>query len=133
VSAVFLDTVGLIASWNASDQWHKPAQQAFTEILQQRRILITSTFVLLECANTVARTDLRVEVTRLRIALTQQGRLIDPTEEDLKSAWNTFDQGKPGEAGIVDLVSFAAMRRLGLTQAFTNDKHFAVAGFETLF
>jgi len=25
------------------------------------------------------------------------------------------------------------MRRLGLTQAFTNDAHFKAAGFETLF
>jgi len=25
------------------------------------------------------------------------------------------------------------MRRLGITQAFTNDRHFQAAGFETLF
>ena len=35
--------------------------------------------------------------------------------------------------GIVDHVSFVVMRRLGLTQAFTNDAHFRAAGFEVLF
>jgi predicted nucleic acid-binding protein len=27
----------------------------------------------------------------------------------------------------------AIMRRLGITEAFTNDKHYAAAGFEVLF
>jgi len=35
--------------------------------------------------------------------------------------------------GIVDCISFAVMRRLGLTEAFTNDQHFTAAGFTTLF
>jgi len=30
-------------------------------------------------------------------------------------------------------VSFAVMRRLGITEAFTNDRHFGAAGFTTLF
>lgn len=30
-------------------------------------------------------------------------------------------------------VSFAVMRRLGITEAFTNDRHFQAAGFATLF
>ena len=34
---------------------------------------------------------------------------------------------------IVGMVTFALMHRLGIRQAFTNDKHFAAAGFETLF
>ena len=39
----------------------------------------------------------------------------------------------PARPGIVDYVSFAVMRRLGIRQAFTNDRHFQEAGFETLF
>jgi predicted nucleic acid-binding protein len=30
-------------------------------------------------------------------------------------------------------ISFTIMRRLGITRAFTNDRHFRAAGFETLF
>lgn len=41
--------------------------------------------------------------------------------------------GEAGQAGIVDQVSFLVMRRLGITEAFTNDRHFQAAGFVTLF
>jgi predicted nucleic acid-binding protein len=133
VSTVFLDTVGLIALWNDSDQWHSLAQHAYAELRTSRANFITTRYVLLECGNTVARTDLRAEVTRIRIQLAQQDRLIEPTEEDWNHAWAAFDRGKPGDAGIVDLVSFAVMQRLGIRQALTNDRHFNAAGFETLF
>jgi len=36
-------------------------------------------------------------------------------------------------AGVVDHVTFLIMRRLGLTEAFTNDRHFETAGFILLF
>ena len=51
----------------------------------------------------------------------------------LETAWAAYRAGHAGEAGIVDQVSFAVMRRLGLTEAFTNDRHFAAAGFTMLF
>jgi predicted nucleic acid-binding protein len=133
VTLVFLDTVGLVALWNNSDQWHNPPQAAYAKLKSSRSILTTTRFVLLECGNTVARTDLRSEVTRLRINFAQSNRLIDPTPEDWTEAWAAFDSGKPGDAGIVDLVSFAVMRRLGIQKALTNDRHFTAAGFEALF
>jgi predicted nucleic acid-binding protein len=133
VSIVFLDTVGLIALWNDSDQWHSLAQQAYADLRKSRVNLVTTRYVLLECGNTVARTDLRAEVTRLRIKLAQRNRLIEPSEVDWNQAWAAFDGGKPGDAGIVDLVSFTIMQRLGIRQALTNDRHFNAAGFETLF
>jgi len=44
-----------------------------------------------------------------------------------------FDEGWADSAGVVDQVSFAIMRRLGISKAFTNDRHFRAAGFEALF
>lgn len=46
---------------------------------------------------------------------------------------DTYDRGEAGEAGIVDHISFIVMRRLSLTEAFTNDRHFEAAGFRFLF
>ena len=60
-------------------------------------------------------------------------RLIVPTQEDWHAAWTDFRRGEAGEAGIVDHISFVVMRRLGITDAFTNDRHFKAAGFNTLF
>lgn len=56
-----------------------------------------------------------------------------PTPEETEGAWAAYDRGEAGQAGIVDHVSFAVMRRVGLTEAFTNDRHFQAAGFTTLF
>ena len=44
-----------------------------------------------------------------------------------------FRSAPPGSSGLIDQLSFAVMRRIGLQHAFTNDRHFADAGFEPLF
>jgi predicted nucleic acid-binding protein len=55
------------------------------------------------------------------------------TDDDWRRAWGNYERQSLGEAGIVDHVSLAVMRRLGLTTVFTNDRHFQAAGFTTLF
>jgi predicted nucleic acid-binding protein len=55
ISPVFLDTVGLLALWDRSDQWHSSAAQAFREFSEERVGLYTSSLVLLECANAASR------------------------------------------------------------------------------
>ena len=56
-----------------------------------------------------------------------------PSNEDWLKAWAAYERGEAGQAGIVDQVSFHVMRRLGIAEAFTNDKHFGAAGFTVLF
>ena len=48
---VVLDTVGLIAAWDQDDQWHEPAALAFQSLKSSRAPLLTTTFILAECAN----------------------------------------------------------------------------------
>ena len=55
------------------------------------------------------------------------------TEDDWRAAWQSYRAGGAEAAGIVDHISFVVMRRLGITKAFTNDRHFRAAGFEVLF
>ena len=130
---VFLDTVGLLAVWDESDQWHRAAQTCFSELLGCRADLVTSSFVLLECGNTAARRPYRSAVSRLRTQMEPGHRLIVPTDEDWQGAWLAYERGEADSAGIVDHVSFAIMRRLSISKAFTNDAHFRAAGLETLF
>jgi predicted nucleic acid-binding protein len=59
--------------------------------------------------------------------------LVEPAASDLEVAWTAYARGEAGSAGIVDHVSFVVMRRLGIIDAFTNDRHFRAAGFDTLF
>ena len=133
MSAVFLDTVGLLALWDTSDQWHEAAEEAFSKLSETRPALLTTTSVLLECGNAAARRPYRAAVDRLRERMESTGVLIAPSDEDWRQAWAAYREGEIGDAGIVDHVSFVVMRRLGITQAFTNDQHFRSAGFEVLF
>lgn len=130
---VFLDTVGLIAAWNKADQWHSAAETAYQKLLQDGKRLLTTPLVLWECGNAAARRPFRSHVNRLRHFLIPERLLIEPNAEEIEAAWAAYDRGEAAQAGIVDHVSFVVMRRLGITEAFTNDRHFQAAGFVTLF
>jgi predicted nucleic acid-binding protein len=133
VNAVFLDTVGLLAPWDIADQWHAAAAAAYQQVVAQRRPLVTTTFVLLDRGNAAAWRPYRGEVDLLRRTLEQRQELIVPMDQDWLAAWAAYERGDAAQAGIVDHVSFSVMWRLGLTEGFTNDRHFQAAGFQTLF
>jgi predicted nucleic acid-binding protein len=133
MSGVFLDSVGLLALWNASDQWHAAAEKPFAPMNDGRTLFFTTTFILLECGNAAARTPFRTLADQLRVRFDDAGTLIRPTEDDWRKRWRAYRRGEADNAGIVDHISFSVMRRLGLSAAFTNDRHFAAAGFEVLF
>jgi hypothetical protein len=130
---VLLDTVGLLALWDQSDQWHEIAQTSFTELCNVNTNFTITSFVLLECANAAARRPYRSTVSRLRQQMERADRLITPTPEDWQTAWIAYEKGEASSAGMVDHISFVVMRRLGISKAFTNDNHFRAAGFETTF
>ena len=133
MNAVFLDTVGLLATWDKADQWHPVASAVHEQILRDRILVTTTTAVLLECGNAAARKPFREDVVTLRNRLERNNLLVPVEDDDWQAAWFAYARGAQGSAGIVDQLSFAVMRRLGLTQVFTNDQHFRAAGFETLF
>lgn len=95
--------------------------------------MYTSSLVLLECANAAARRPYRQVVAALRAELQGAGRIFHPTDEDLEEVWADYERGAVGGPGVVDLISFRAMRHLKIERAFTNDKHFRTAGFQVLF
>ena len=133
MKAVFLDTVGLLAVWDVTDQWHALADPVYERLHTTNARLVTTSLVLYECGNAASRRPYRSDLLLLRTSLGLAGDLFEPTGVDIDSAWKDYERGVAGDAGVVDLVSFAVMRRLGITQVFTNDKHFTAAGFEVLF
>lgn len=132
--AVFLDTVGLLALFDVRDQWHPAAEAAWDLEVAEGTPVLTTPLVLVECANAAARRPpLRAAVANLRETLTAVNAVIEPLGREWDAAWQSYARGEAGEASVVDHVSFLVMRRHGLRRAFTNDRHFAAAGFETLF
>jgi uncharacterized protein len=102
-------------------------------MVDQGSVAVTTDAVLLECGNALARTTMRSTVVGLRDALMANRRLIIPEPEDIEHAGEEYRSGDAGGPGIVDLISFQVMRRLGISEVFTNDRHFKTAGFVTLF
>ncbi len=131
--AVFLDTVGLVALWNERDQWHAAATGVFDRLLREQTVLVTTPFILAECANAVARRHSRTAVVALREMLERRKRILPPTDDDWQEAWRRYAADGIGGPGIVDQLSFLVMRRYGLTEVFTNDRHFRAAGLDPLF
>lgn len=130
---VFLDTVGLLALWDETDQWHEQASPIYEALLVEDFVAVTTPYVLAECANAAARRSFRRDVVALREQLESDERLIFPDEELWRAAWSAYAADPPGGPSLVDQLSFAVMRRFGLREAFTNDRHFRDAGFEPLF
>lgn len=133
MSGVFLDTVGLLGFWNEDDQWHPQASAVFRELRRLRSRVFTTSYIIAECANATARWTDRHCVETLVRTLDSTGGVIFPSEADWHEAWTRYTAGHAGAPGMVDELSFAVMRRLGLDRVFTNDAHFRAAGFETLF
>jgi predicted nucleic acid-binding protein len=133
MTPVLLDTVGLIALWEENDQWHSAAVTAISSLDLNEVRLVTTPLVLIECADAASRKPCRQDVVQLRQRLLADQAVIAPTEEELNRAWDDYRAGTVGDAGVVDHVSFVLMRSLGMTDAFTNDRHFRMAGFRTLF
>jgi uncharacterized protein len=133
MNKVFVDTVGMVAVWNRSDQWHESACHAYSLLDRRYTLLYSTTLVLAERANAAARTPFRSDVDDFRERLEASGTLIWISADDWQTAWAGCREGHLDRAGLVDQASFVVMQRLGITHSFTNDRHFHAAGFETLF
>ena|ERR1035437_9548690 len=131
--SIFLDTVGLIANWDERDQWRAQAFAVFQKLSVENVQFVSSELVLLECANAASRMIYRRSVGVLRDQLLAAGCILMPTEAEFAAAWAKYNQGIPGQPGVVDLVSFVQMRRYGIIEVVSNDRHFKTAGFTTLF
>lgn len=133
MTGVFLETVGLLGLWDEDDQWHPQALAVYGEISRRRDRLYTTTYIIGECANASARWIDRQKIAILVRSLEATGGFVFPADADWREAWDRYLARQPGAPGLVDELSFAVMRRLGLRRAFTNDRHFSDAGFEPLF
>jgi len=87
----------------------------------------------MECGNAAARKAYRSDVAELRTNLLTAGRVLSPTEDEIQLAWRSYKYGLNAGAGIVDQISFVLMKRLKITEAFTNDDHFRAARLVVLF
>ncbi len=80
---------------------------------------------LAECANAAARRPYRSAVVALWRTLDEARAVLAPDDRQFRQAWEAYAADHVGGASLVDQISFAVMRRYGLTRVFRNDRHFS--------
>lgn len=131
---VFMDTAYLNARVNSRDQWHDAAERWERRIVAERLKLVTTEFVLVELADSLASVQFRTvaieTIAILRSSLTTE---IIPTSTTLFDAGlDLYVRRSDKNWGLTDCMSFVVMRERGLYSALTTDEHFRQAGFRAL-
>ncbi|MEW6753873.1 MAG: PIN domain-containing protein [Candidatus Latescibacterota bacterium] len=132
MNAAFVDTSALYAALDASDDHHARAAAEWGRLLGAHVQLITTNYVLVETAALLPH-RLGLEAVRLF------ERDVSPV---LSVKWvgqathaaamsSVLAAGRRG-LSLVDCVSFAVMRDLGLSDVFAFGEHFAAQGFSCL-
>jgi predicted nucleic acid-binding protein len=131
---VFVDTSGFAGAFNKEDGRHPEAIRLWNQFRKDRWSIFTTNYVISETL-----TLLRVRSGQ-RIACqfgeafyaSALAQVIRVTEAHDLQAWETFRKYSDQDFSFVDCSSFAVMRDLGISQAFTFDHHFSAMGFERL-
>jgi uncharacterized protein len=131
---VFLDTLGLVGYLNKSDSFHNDAVELFKSFKKPRRLLITTTYIMAETGNSLARTPARNVAASFLLALwrNRQVQVIEPDQSLFLAGLERYQRHEDKQWGLVDCISFEVMDKAGLTEAFTADRHFEQAGFSCL-
>ena len=130
---IFVDTGAFLARYASRDQHHAVAVHGWQELGAQRRRCLTSNFVLDEVLTLLGRrisysfAAERAAVFWGSTALT----IVRPEERDELAAIELFSKFADQRVSFTDCTSFALMRRHRIRRAFTFDRHFEAAGFET--
>lgn len=127
---VFIDTSAFLALLDADDTGHHRARNSWSGLLGTDTALITSNYILVETFALV-QNRLGMEAVRVfqeDIVPLLDIRLIDaPAHAAAVSALLAAGRKR---LSLVDCSSFEIMRRGGIRQAFTLDRHFREQGFE---
>jgi len=134
MSKVFVDTWAWYALADASDADHELARLANEQLLSDGYTFVTTNFVLDEAITLIrykldhsAAAHFRRTLQQLTDAGLVELARVDETHE--AAAWEIFERYSDQKFSYTDCTSFAVMRALSLTQAFTADNHFATLGF----
>ena len=127
---VFADTFYWIALTLPGDAAYARAHQITDDILTTEEIL--SEYLTFFSA---APEYLRREVTaNVEAMLSDPGVRVIPQSHDSFMAGFELYRSRPDKGySMVDCISMQTMRREGLTEALTNDRHFEQEGFRALF
>ncbi len=134
LTKVFLDAAYAIALSSPTDQYHGHAKVIAEQLEADGTQLITTSAVLLEIGNALAKQRYRAAAIELLDSLQEDSDVeIVPISEDLyERAFQLYRERQDKEWGLTDCISFVVMNDRGLMKALTTDEHFKQAGFQVL-
>ncbi|MBI3554619.1 MAG: type II toxin-antitoxin system VapC family toxin [Elusimicrobia bacterium] len=130
---IFIDTGAFLGRYLPSDQFHERAAAAWEQLAARRERCLTSNFVLDETLTLLARrADYAFAAERARHIWSSQAlEILRPSQRAELEAIDLFEKYADQKVSFTDCVSFALMKESRAKKAFTFDRHFAAAGFET--
>ena len=131
---VFLDSVYLIALEVENDQHHEEASKHWTTLFERPHTLVTTSYVLDEIVTFLNSRRQHAKAIRLgdNLLTASNIQLIHVDENLFSDGWSYFKQYADKTFSLTDCISFVLMKRLGIAEALTFDKHFEQAGFSRL-
>jgi len=130
----FVDTGAFIAITDKSDQYHSIAVAHFGELLEVRKPLLTTNFILDETYTRLKRNlgSLAAITFGETIRKSDQLEMITINEEIEKKAWDIFKKYHDHTFSYTDCTSFAVMQMKKLKMAFAFKGHFNIFGFNII-
>lgn len=127
---IFVDTSAYYAVVDRRDASHAVASTALRDLVAAQRRFISTNAVLFELhgllVNRLGRDAALKTFRELRVSQT----IVRVRERDETRAEDFLAQYQDKAFSLTDALSFAVMERLGISTAFSLDRHFAQFGWE---
>jgi predicted nucleic acid-binding protein len=127
---LFVDTSGFFATINVADPYHNDATAAIRRAGNQRLRLCTTNFVVAETHALVLSREGRQVALQFIRSLERTATAVERvTTADESAAIAILEQYQDKDFSYTDAVSFVVMRRYGIDEVMTSDRHFTQFGF----
>ena len=134
MKAVFADTFYWVALTNPND--HRYRDAVALDALLSDAMIVTSDEVLTEFLtffSSDARQRVRAATTVRRLLLAPAIRVIPQSRESFLAGLDLYESRPDKGYSLTDCVSMEVMRREGLRDVLTDDRHFEQEGYRALF
>lgn len=130
----FLDANGWVALMNEDDVLHRRANACWIALSRARRDAVLTDWIVAETGNGLAKTPARQKFveTAQQMRRSPRFRIVSMTPPLVERALLLYSDRPDKSWGLVDCASFIVMDDEGISDAFTDDRHFAQAGFTCL-
>ena len=129
---VFVDTSALYAMLDRDDVSHQSARESWVRLLQERHLLLTTNYVLVETS----------ALLQSRLGMPAVRAFHEDVVPLLQIDWISEDRHRSGveavlaaarkKLSLVDCIAFQSMRENAIQTAFCFDRHYSEQGFTTI-